>query len=164
MRSIRWRPQRMAWIAWQRMTRTPNSSRPRTQQARGVGLVAKPDAASSGPLMKTSVLLLDLSGNKEEATAWANAQLPGLNIRPISKVDLKWGSKRAALQRVRSFAPHTFAIFTTDLDMQSARGALMVLAVLAGSRRVVFGDSTGRAISRSRFSVLFIEAPLFSLE
>ena len=103
------------------------------------GPVAKPDAATTETSIITSALLLDLSGNKEAAFAWANAQLPGLDIRPISKADLKWGSKRDALQRVRRLAPHTFAIFTADLDMQSARGALMMFAALAGSGRVLIG-------------------------
>ena len=127
-------------------------------------LPAKPEADNAESSIRSSTLLLDLSGNREAATAWAHSQLPGRDIHPISKVDLKWESKRKALERVRKLAPHTFAIFTSDLDMQSARGALMMFAVLAGSRRVVFGDSSGRTISRSRWSVLLIEAPRLSLE
>jgi glycosyltransferase involved in cell wall biosynthesis len=127
-------------------------------------LPAKPDAENTESSITISTLLLDLSGNREAAATWAHLQLPGLDIRSINKADLKWESKRKALERVRKLAPHTFAIFTSDLDMQSARGALMMFAVLAGSRRVVFGDSAGRTVSRSRWSVLLIEAPRFSLE
>ena len=122
------------------------------------------EAENTESAIGSSTLLLDLSGNREAAAGWAHRQLPGLDIHPINKADLKWESKRKALERVRRLAPHTFAIFTSDLDMQSARGSLMMFAVLTGARSILFGDITGRTISRSRSSVLLIEAPRLLLE
>jgi len=46
-------------------------------------------------------------------------------------------------------APHTFAIFTFDIDMQSARGALIYSPYSRALVALLFGDSTGRAISRA---------------
>jgi glycosyltransferase involved in cell wall biosynthesis len=109
-------------------------------------------------------LLLDLSGNKDAAMEWAAAVLPDADIRPISKADLKWTSKREALSRVRSLGPDIFYVFTSDLRMQSGRGALMLLAIFAGARRVVIGDARGRLAVRSRLGVLLLEAPRFALE
>jgi glycosyltransferase involved in cell wall biosynthesis len=111
-----------------------------------------------------SSLLLDLSGNKEAATQWAASQLPGSPIRLLSKAGLKSGSKLEALRRVRALSPHTVALFTSDIDTQSARGILMIFAVAAGARRVLFGDLTGRTLSRSNLGVLVREAPKLALE
>lgn len=115
---------------------------------------------SKGPL----ALLLDLSGNEDAARAWAAARFPDANIRPLSKADLKWASKREALSRVRSLGPDTFCVFVSDLSTQSGRGALMLFAIFAGARRVVIGDARGRGTSRSRLGVLLLEAPRFALE
>jgi glycosyltransferase involved in cell wall biosynthesis len=109
-------------------------------------------------------LLLDLSGNENAAMEWAVARLPNTNIRPLNKTNLKWASKREALSRVRSLGPDTFCVFTSDLRLQSGRGALMLFAILAGARRVMMGDARGRGTSRSRLGVLLIEAPRFALE
>ena len=109
-------------------------------------------------------LLLDLSGNEQAAREWAAAVAPRANVQPISKADLKWSSKREALAQVRSLGPDIFCVFTSDLRMQSGRASLMLFAILAGSGLVVVGDSIGRLISRSRFGVLWFEAPRFVLE
>ncbi len=109
-------------------------------------------------------LLLDLSGNKGAAMEWAAAVLPDADIRPINKADLKWTSKREALSRVRALGPDIFCVFTSDLRVQSGRGALMLFAIFAGARRVVIGDARDRLAVRSRLSVLLLEAPRFALE
>lgn len=109
-------------------------------------------------------LLLDLSGNENAAMEWAAARLPGTNIRPLNKVDLKWASKREALSRVRSLGPDTFCVFASDLRMQSGRSALMLFAIFAGAHRVMMGDAGGRGMSRSQLGVLLLEAPRFALE
>jgi len=54
---------------------------------------ARPDEENTEASERLSALLLDLSGNREAAAAWARSQLPGLDIRTISKADLKWESK-----------------------------------------------------------------------
>lgn len=109
-------------------------------------------------------LLLDLSGDENAAMEWAAAQSPTSDIRSINKADLKWASKRDALSRVRALGPDTLCVFASDLRYQSARGALMNFAVLAGARRVIMGDARGGRVSRSRFGVLLLEAPRFALE
>ena len=121
-------------------------------------------AAETQEYGRPLALLLDLSGNTDAAMEWAAAVLPDADIRPINKADLKWTSKREALSRVRSLAPDIFCVFTSDLRMQSARGALMLFAIFAGARRVVIGDSIGRRVARSRLGVLMLEAPRFALE
>jgi glycosyltransferase involved in cell wall biosynthesis len=110
------------------------------------------------------VLLLDLSGNEGAARKWANQQFRNQQIQPINKADLKWGSKREALANVRAIAPHTFAIFTNDLDLQSARCSMILFGVLAGARRVVIGDRFGRTITRSRLSAFLWETPRLGFE
>jgi glycosyltransferase involved in cell wall biosynthesis len=113
---------------------------------------------------KPIALLLDLSGNEDAAQQWAKQQFSDQQIQSINKADLKWGSKREALARVRSLAPHSFAIFTSNLNLQSARGSMILFAALAGARRIVFGDGFGRAITRSRFGAWLFEAPRLVLE
>jgi glycosyltransferase involved in cell wall biosynthesis len=110
------------------------------------------------------VLLLDLSGNEDAARKWANQQFPNRPIQSINKADLKWGSRREALASVRVIAPHTFAIFTSNLNLQSSRCAMILFGVLAGARQVALGDDFGRAIKRSRFSALLFEVPRLVLE
>jgi glycosyltransferase involved in cell wall biosynthesis len=110
------------------------------------------------------VLLLDLSGNEDAARKWANQQFPNRPIQSINKADLKWGSRREALASVRVIAPHTFAIFTSNLNLQSSRCAMILFGVLAGAQQVALGDGYGRAIKRSRFSALLFEAPRLVLE
>ena len=113
---------------------------------------------------KPVALLLDLSGNENAAMEWAAARLPNSDIQPLSKVDLKWTSKRESLSRVRSLAPEAFCVFASDLRLQSARGALMLFAIFAGARRVMMADTGGRERSRSRLGVLLLEAPRLALE
>jgi glycosyltransferase involved in cell wall biosynthesis len=127
------------------------------------------DAVSSRPAevqqeRKSLALLLDLSSDKSAAIEWASGSVPGLEIRQINKVDLKWKSKREALSRVRSLGPEVFCVFTSDLTTQPGLSALMLFAIMAGARRIVIGDCHGRAVSRTRLGVLLLEAPRFALE
>ncbi len=116
------------------------------------------------PSSQKIVLLLDLSGDKHSAHAWAAREFSEAEIRVINKADLKWGSKREALRLIRSVAPDLFAFFTSDLEMQSARSAMLLFAALSGARRVVMADRFGRTLTRSRLGALLIEAPRFALE
>ena len=109
-------------------------------------------------------VLLDLSGDRKASMEWAETQLAHTNIKPIEKADLKWTSKREALARVRTLKPETFALFASDLNLQSGLGSLMLFAVCAGAREVVIGDRHGRVVSRSRLGVVFLLAPRFLLE
>jgi glycosyltransferase involved in cell wall biosynthesis len=110
------------------------------------------------------VLLLDLSGNERAAREWANQHFRNQQIQLINKADLKWGSKREALASVRAIAPHTFAIFTNDLDLQSARCSMILFGALAGARCIVIGDRFGRAVTRTRLSALLWETPRLGFE
>jgi glycosyltransferase involved in cell wall biosynthesis len=113
---------------------------------------------------RASVLLLDLSNDHEAALAWAGQQFAGIAIRLLDKAELKWESRRAALARIRALSPRVFAIFTADLQTQSARTSMMLFAALCGAQRIVFGDSNGRSVTRSRMGTLFIEGTRFALE
>jgi glycosyltransferase involved in cell wall biosynthesis len=110
------------------------------------------------------MLLLDLSGDKSAAISWVGDQFPTASIRLIDKGELKWESKREALARIRAMKPRLFAIFTSDLQAQSSRGSILLFAALCGARRIVIGDSNGRAINRSRASALVIEGARLVLE
>jgi glycosyltransferase involved in cell wall biosynthesis len=109
-------------------------------------------------------LLLDLSGNEDAARKWANQQFPNQQIQSINKADLKWGSRREALASVRAIAPYTFAIFTSNLNLQSSRCSMILFGALAGARQIALGDSFGRTIRRARFGALLFEAPRLVLE
>src|SRR5258706_8822775 len=113
---------------------------------------------------KVTVLFLDLSGNENAARQWASQQFCDQPIQFINKADLKWSSKRQALAKVRRIQPHTFAIFTNDIGLQSARCPMMLFGAFAGARRIVLGDSQGRIISRSRFMATLLEAPRLVFE
>lgn len=123
-----------------------------------------PSARAIQNAVRPLALVLDLSGNENAAMEWAAALLPDTNIQPLNKTDLKWASKREALSRVRSLGPYAFCVFASDLRTQSGVGALMLFAILAGARRVMMCDKSGRATSRSLPGVLLLEAPRFALE
>src|SRR5262249_46222586 len=55
-------------------------------------------------------------------------------------------------------------VFANDLRMQSGQRTLMLLAILAGSGRVLLGDAKNRLKSRSRFGVALVEAPRSAFE
>jgi glycosyltransferase involved in cell wall biosynthesis len=103
-------------------------------------------------------LLLDLSGDRQAACDWADRHLPAGPFRLLDKAALKWQSKRAALARIRALRPRTFAFFTADLRVQSARRSMMLFAALSGAARVVFADANGREIRRTRAAVLVIDS------
>jgi glycosyltransferase involved in cell wall biosynthesis len=113
---------------------------------------------------ETHLLLLDLSGDKSAAIAWACDQFPTAPLRLIDKGELKWESKREALARIRAMKPRLFAIFTSDLEAQSSRGSILLFAALCGARLIVIGDGNGRAINRSRASALVVEGARLTLE
>lgn len=109
-------------------------------------------------------LLLDLSGNKQAATAWVEKRMPDFRLKQLNKASLKWESKREALARLRALSPDTFAILASDLSYQSARGLMILFGIFAGARRVVLADLGGRIITRTRLGALVIEAPRLALE
>jgi glycosyltransferase involved in cell wall biosynthesis len=109
-------------------------------------------------------LLLDLSGDKPAALDWANHHLPADSFRLLDKAELKWQSKRAALARIRALKPRLFAFFTADLQVQSARRSMMLFAALCGAQRIVFADTNGREIRRTRAAVFIIESTRLALE
>ena len=119
---------------------------------------------SHSPTLTRSVVLLDLSEDKGAARLWASNRFPGSEIKTIDKSDLRRGSKRETLDRIRALKPDTFAFFTSDLNLQSVRSAMILFSALAGARRIVLEDHAGRRISRSRLSAVLIEGPRFALE
>ncbi len=125
---------------------------------------AQPASLRSPVESETEALLLDLSGDKSAAVYWASNQFPTASIRLIDKGELKRESKREALARIRAMKPCRFAIFTSDLQAQSARGSILLFAALCGARLIVIGDSNGRAINRSRTNAIIIEGARLILE
>jgi glycosyltransferase involved in cell wall biosynthesis len=113
---------------------------------------------------RRSVVLLDLSEDKDAAKLWASNRFPGSEIKTINKDDLKVGSKREVLARVRALKPDTFALFTFDLNLQSARSAMILFIAFAGARQIVLEDHAGRRLSRSRLGAVMIEGPRFAFE
>ncbi|HWP42989.1 MAG TPA: glycosyltransferase family 4 protein [Blastocatellia bacterium] len=122
------------------------------------------DSKAGETAPRRAALLLDLSNDRTRAIEWAERNIEGSEIRLINKADLKWESKRRAIERLRAIRPHTFAVFTQDLKAQSMRGALILFAAFAGARRILVGDSTGRTIVRSRRGAFLLEAPRLALE
>ena len=137
---------------------------PTKPSAQSTSLREKASSVESETERQPAALLLDLSGDKSAAISWASDQFPTASIRLIDKGELKWESKREALARIRAMKPRVFAIFTSDLQAQSARGSIVLFAALCGARRIVIGDGNGRAINRSRASALVIEGARLILE
>jgi glycosyltransferase involved in cell wall biosynthesis len=109
-------------------------------------------------------LLLDLSGDGQAAREWADAHLPTGSFQLLAKAELKWQSKREALTKLRALRPETFVFFTSDLRAQSARRAMMIFAALCGARRIIFADTNGREMRRTRLGVFIIEGALLMIE
>ena len=155
-----------------REPRSPVSSSRSENQASQTSPASGRDRSEAGGLIpsetqrgdkKSRALLLDLSGDKRAALGWATRELPGVQVQPINKTDLKWESKRDALRLVRRMRPDVFAVFTPDLKTQSAGSAMILFGALAGARLILLGDD-GEVIRRSRGSALIVEAPRFALE
>jgi glycosyltransferase involved in cell wall biosynthesis len=122
------------------------------------------DMARHGLASRPAALLLDLSGNRSDAVRWAERNITEPEIWLIDKADLKWESKLKALKRLRGIEHYTFAVFTRDVTAQSMRGAMMLFAVLAGARRIVFGDASGARLTRLRAAALLLDAPRSGIE
>lgn len=108
-------------------------------------------------------MAIDLTGNRREARLWAEDALEGFEIRVIDKAELKWESKREALSRVRSLRPDAFAVFSSNLAVQSATRLMILFGVMTGARKIAIGDGS-RLIIRSRLGAFLIDAPLLALE
>lgn len=141
---------------------------PENKEKRVINRVSEPAdlnfVSERGAETSRVALLLDLSGDEKASRRWADEHLSNSTIQSINKADLKWGSKREALRRLRAIAPRVFAVFTADLDSQSARGSIVLFGILAGARRVILADKNGRTITRTRASAIMIEAPRLALE
>ena len=134
------------------------------KRASGSGTQDSREPAQAVRRTQHSVVLLDLSEDKDAARLWASNRFPGSEIKTLSKADLKRGSKREVLDRIRALKPDTFALFTFDLNLQSAPSAMILFLALAGARRIVFEDRAGRRLSRSRFGAVMVEGPRFAFE
>jgi glycosyltransferase involved in cell wall biosynthesis len=139
---------------------------PASLSARSTGLrqQAGDSARNLAHAAQAVTLLLDLSSDKSAALKWANEQMPGASIRLIDKAQLKWGSKREARTRIRAMKPHTFAVFTSDLEAQSARGGILIFGAVCGARRIIFGDGNGRVITRTRATAFVVEGARLAFE
>ncbi|HJQ70095.1 MAG TPA: glycosyltransferase family 4 protein [Blastocatellia bacterium] len=122
------------------------------------------DTQHSALSTQHSVVLLDLSEDKSAAQLWASNRFPGSTIKTLDKADLRRGSKREVLARVRALKPDTVALFTSDINLQSVRSAMILFLAFAGARRIVLEDRAGRGLSRSRFSAVIIEGPRLALD
>jgi glycosyltransferase involved in cell wall biosynthesis len=124
---------------------------------------SSPNRAAESDRLREN-LLLDLSADQQAALDWANHHLPADSFQLLDKAELKWQSKREALARVRALKPRRFVFFTADLQVQSARRSMMLFAALCGARRVIFADTNGREIRRTRAAVLIIESARLAIE
>lgn len=124
----------------------------------------KVSSSTKSESLTADALLLDLSGDKQSALRWAESLLSGAQIQAVNKADLKWGSKREALSRIRNLKPRTFSIFTADLESQSARSLMLIFGALAGANRIIIGDNQGRVIRRSRLGALILEPARLAFE
>ena len=85
------------------------------------------------------VVLLDLAGDAAKARAWVEKSAPGADLLTLDKAELKGGSKREALARLRAEGPwERFAIFCNRLDLQPARALMLLFGVMA---YLLSGDS-----------------------
>ncbi|HEY6334046.1 MAG TPA: glycosyltransferase, partial [Blastocatellia bacterium] len=109
-------------------------------------------------------ILLDLSGDDKAAASWARRTFHGTEVQRVHKQDLKWASKSQALRSIKELRPSTFAVFSGDLQLQSARAAISIFGALAGAHTIVLGDRQGRTVIRGRFRVLFLDSLRLSLE
>jgi glycosyltransferase involved in cell wall biosynthesis len=110
-------------------------------------------------------VLLDLAGDAARARAWIEGRAPGAEVLALDKAELKGGSKRAALERLRSGGRRDlFAIFCNRLELQPARALMLLFDWLAGARRVAIGDMQGRTVERGGAGILFVELPRLALE
>jgi glycosyltransferase involved in cell wall biosynthesis len=123
-----------------------------------------PDQTAQSSLGARKRLLLDLSGDTGAAREWANAYLSAGSFQLLTKAELKWQSKREALTKMRTLRPDTFVFFTSDLRVQSARRAMMIFAALCGARLIIFADTNGHQMRRTRAGVFIIEGALLILE
>ncbi len=111
------------------------------------------------------VILLDLAGDAVRARAWIERRAPGAEVLALDKAELKGGSKRDALGRLRAGGRRElFAIFCNRLELQPARALMLLFGWLAGARRVAIGDMEGRAVERGAAGVLLVELPRMALE
>lgn len=111
------------------------------------------------------VVLLDLAGDAGRARAWVEGLAPGAEVVSLDKAELKGGSKREALGRLRAGGRRDlFAIFCNRLDLQPARALMLLFGRMAGARRVAIGDMEGRAVERSAAGIVLVELPLLALE
>ena len=110
-------------------------------------------------------ILLDLAGDAARARAWLDRRAPGAEVLALDKAELKGGSKREALARLRRDGPHDlFAVFCNRLELQPARALMLLFGWLAGARRVAIGDMQGRAVERGAAGLFLVELPRFAVE
>jgi glycosyltransferase involved in cell wall biosynthesis len=143
--------------------KAPASSKPSSSGSNRTPLISISDATANDP-SKTLVVLLDLSGNEPGATEWAMGCFPEALIKPLDKIEMKWGSKLDTLRRIRELDPAVFAAFTSDITYQSRRGLLALFGVGAGARTILIGDAAGYTRRRSRIEVFVFDLPRFILE
>jgi glycosyltransferase involved in cell wall biosynthesis len=111
------------------------------------------------------VALLDLAGETRLAREWVERLAPGSDVVPVDKAELKGGSKRDALARVRASGPYDlFAVFCHSLEMQPGRALMLAFGLAAGARRAAIGDLSGRSVERSPLQILFVDLPRLALE
>jgi glycosyltransferase involved in cell wall biosynthesis len=128
-----------------------------------------PRATDHGPLKTTlRAVLLDLAGDAARARAWLGEYAPEAEIVTLDKAELKAGSKRDILARLRALRAgrpvDLFAIFCNRLDLQPARALMLLFGRMAGSRRVAIADMRGDVVERTGAGILFVELPLLALE
>jgi len=108
--------------------------------------------------------VLDLSSDHRAAMSWASNHLGTHRLEPLNKASLKWSAKHEVLRDIKKKQPAAFCLFTSDLRFQSTRRLMILFGVLAGARQILFGDSRGTLVRRTRLSAVVIELPLLAVE
>lgn len=109
-------------------------------------------------------MMLDLSGDEHSARKFVLDRLPGYEVRPIRKAEIKRQSRRETLLAIKKLMPATLFIFTADLESQSSVRAMILFGAAAGAKKILVADRQGHIIERSRAAAFLREAPALLTE
>jgi glycosyltransferase involved in cell wall biosynthesis len=100
------------------------------------------------------VVLLVLSGNRDQARARLRQSYPGAIIENVSRDELESQSATGRIRVLRSLRPDVFAMVTERLAWQRGQNILFLFGALGGARRVLLIDSAGLAREETSAMIL----------
>ena len=104
------------------------------------------------------IVLVALSGDVREARARLLERYPHATIEELARREIKTGSPRERLARLRAARPALFAVLTERLSWQRGQNSLLLFGALAGADRVLLMDSHGAMREEARAQIL-LSAP-----